>query len=123
MISVLTNISALERKNEIGIFKVLGAGKRDVARIFNSETFITGAFSGIIGVGTAKLLSLPVNLQFPRAIIPVINQIQNGGRVYAHESSNFNRPKIKFGKYICDSVCRRFYALSAEEVVKTIYTG
>ncbi len=56
MIGVITYISVLERRKEIGILRALGASKRNVAHVFNAETFITGAFAGILGVGITLAL-------------------------------------------------------------------
>ncbi len=61
MIGIITNISVLERTKEIGVLRALGASKRNVANVFNAETFIIGCFSGIIGVGISLLLTIPIN--------------------------------------------------------------
>ena len=52
----------LERTKEIGILRSLGASKRDVKNIFNAETFIIGLASGMIGIGIALLLTIPINM-------------------------------------------------------------
>jgi hypothetical protein len=62
MISIITYISVLERTKEIGILRALGARKKDITRVFNAETFIIGAVSGIIGVLTAWGLTFPANM-------------------------------------------------------------
>jgi hypothetical protein len=62
MISIITYISVLERTKEIGILRALGASKRDVARIFNAETFIEGLLSGLLGVGVTLALNVPICL-------------------------------------------------------------
>jgi ABC-type antimicrobial peptide transport system permease subunit len=59
MIGVITYISVLERRKEIGILRAIGASKRNVAQVFNAETIITGALSGIIGIAIATAL-MPV---------------------------------------------------------------
>ena len=61
MIGIITYISVLERTKEIGILRALGARKKDITRVFNSETFIIGITSGLIGIGIAVLLTIPVN--------------------------------------------------------------
>ncbi|MBR6231178.1 MAG: FtsX-like permease family protein, partial [Lachnospiraceae bacterium] len=61
MIGVITYISVLERKKEIGILRALGASKGNVAQVFNAETFITGLLAGLLGVIASMLLLLPVN--------------------------------------------------------------
>ncbi len=61
MIGVITYISVLERRKEIGILRSIGASKRNIASVFNAETFIIGALAGILGVGVTLLLILPAN--------------------------------------------------------------
>ena len=61
MIGIIMYISVLERTKEIGILRSLGARKKDIARVFNSETFIIGVSSGFIGILVAWLLLFPVN--------------------------------------------------------------
>lgn len=62
MIGVTTYVSVIERTKEIGILRSLGARKRDVARLFNAETIIIGAIAGLLGVITAYLFTIPINL-------------------------------------------------------------
>jgi len=61
MIGVITYISVLERKKEIGILRAIGASKRNVSNVFNAETFIIGTLAGLLGVGITLLLILPAN--------------------------------------------------------------
>lgn len=61
MIAVITLISVLERRKEIGILRAIGASKANVSSIFNAETFIIGLLSGLIGVGSSYLLIIPIN--------------------------------------------------------------
>ena len=61
MIGILTYTSVLERTKEIGILKALGARKRDITRVFDAETFILGAFSGVLGIFIAYLLTFPIS--------------------------------------------------------------
>jgi len=61
MIGIITYISVLERTREIGILRALGASKRNVSGVFNAETFIVGALSGILGVVITNLLLIPAN--------------------------------------------------------------
>ena len=61
MIGVITHISVLERRKEIGILRAIGASKRNVGQIFNAETFITGLLAGLMGIGIALLLLIPTN--------------------------------------------------------------
>lgn len=62
MIGIITYISVLERTREIGILRAIGASKRNIAQIFNSETFIVGLCAGLLGVGIALLLLIPINM-------------------------------------------------------------
>lgn len=70
MIAIITYISVLERTKEIGILRAIGASKRDVTRVFNAETLIEGAVSGILGIVVTLILILPIN-----AVIEAITEI------------------------------------------------
>ena len=61
MIGVITYISVLERKKEIGILRAMGASKHNVSQVFNAETIIIGSLAGIIGVGLTLILLIPIN--------------------------------------------------------------
>lgn len=61
MIGIITYISVLERKKEIGILRAIGASKGDISRVFNAETIIEGLVAGLIGVGFVALVCIPVN--------------------------------------------------------------
>ena len=61
MIGIITYISVLERTKEIGILRAIGASKKDISRVFNAETFITGLVSGLLGIGITCLLTIPIN--------------------------------------------------------------
>ena len=75
MIGVITYISVLERKKEIGILRAMGASKHNISQVFNAETIIIGAFAGIIGIGITLLLLIPIN--------EIIALISNGVNVTA----------------------------------------
>ena len=62
MIGVITYISVLERKKEIGILRAIGASKRNISQVFNAETFIIGLCAGLIGIGLSLLLLIPGNM-------------------------------------------------------------
>ena len=62
MIGVITYISVLERRKEIGILRAIGSSKHNVSEVFNAETFIIGMCSGVIGVGLCLLLLIPGNM-------------------------------------------------------------
>ena len=61
MIGVITYISVLERKKEIGILRAIGASKRNVSQVFNAETFIIGFCAGLMGIVITLLLLIPGN--------------------------------------------------------------
>ena len=64
MISIVVYISVLERINEIGILRAVGARKRDILNIFVAESFIIGVLSAGIGLvftlGISKLINIAV---------------------------------------------------------------
>ena len=62
MIAIITYVSVVERIKEIGVIRSLGGRKRDVSNLFNAETFIIGASSGLVGIGITYAISLIVNL-------------------------------------------------------------
>lgn len=62
MIGIITFISVLERRKEIGILRSIGASKADIRRVFNAETLIVGALAGLLGVGVSVLVTIPANM-------------------------------------------------------------
>ena len=62
MIGIITYISVLERKKEIGILRSIGASKKDISHVFNAETLIVGLVAGLIGVGITSLICIPANI-------------------------------------------------------------
>jgi ABC-type antimicrobial peptide transport system permease subunit len=62
MIGVITYISVLERRKEIGILRAIGARKGDIGNVFNAETLIVGFIAGAMGILITLLLSIPANL-------------------------------------------------------------
>ncbi len=61
MIGVITYISVLERRKEIGILRAIGASKHNISTVFNAETFIIGALAGVIGIGISEVVILIAN--------------------------------------------------------------
>ena len=61
MIGIITYISVLERKKEIGILRAMGASKGNIANVFNAETFIEGLIAGVLAIAVVMLVSFPVN--------------------------------------------------------------
>ncbi len=72
MIGIITDSSVIERTREIGILRALGARKRDICRVFNAETFITGVFAGLIGIVLSALATIPAN-----AILYKLTELEN----------------------------------------------
>ena len=72
MIGVITLISVQERTKEIGILRAIGASKANVSSMFNAETVLIGAASGVIGVVVTYLLCFPIN-----AVIHALTGIPN----------------------------------------------
>jgi len=62
MIGVITYISVLERKKEIGILRAIGASKSNIRQVFNAETLIIGFVAGLLGVSLTLLLSAIANV-------------------------------------------------------------
>ncbi len=61
MIGVLTYASVIERTKEIGVLRSIGARKKDISRVFNSETLIIGFSAGVIGVAISYLFCPIIN--------------------------------------------------------------
>ncbi|WP_270237967.1 ABC transporter ATP-binding protein/permease [Lactobacillus delbrueckii] len=61
MILVVLNISVVERTQEIGVMKALGARRKDIRRIFSSEACLLGLASGIVGIALTWLLAQGIN--------------------------------------------------------------
>jgi putative ABC transport system permease protein len=61
MIAIIIYVSVIERIKEIGVIRSLGGRKKDVSHLFNAESVIIGASSGLIGVGITYALAAIVN--------------------------------------------------------------
>ena len=72
MIGIITYISVNNRTKEIGILRSIGASKKEVAMIFLSEVFITGASSGVIGIFISNILLFLGNIILRN--LDIINQ-------------------------------------------------
>lgn len=51
----------MESTKEISILCAIGASKRNISQVFNTETFIIGFCSGLIGIGLTLLMLIPGN--------------------------------------------------------------
>jgi hypothetical protein len=55
MIGVITYISVLERKKEIGILRAIGASKGNIRSVFNAETLLVGFVAGVLGIAVTLI--------------------------------------------------------------------
>ena len=62
MMGIITYISVLERRKEIGILRAIGARKKDISRVFNAEAIIEGLSAGILGILITLIISIVVNI-------------------------------------------------------------
>ena len=62
MIGVITFISVLERRKEIGILRAIGASKQNIRLVFNAEALIIGFTAGIMGVLVTAIVSFTANI-------------------------------------------------------------
>lgn len=62
MIAIIIYTSVLERRKEIGVLRSLGARKKDISRVFISESAFIGLVAGVLGVIIAAVLFMPINL-------------------------------------------------------------
>lgn len=61
MIGIITYTSVIERTKEIGVLRSIGARKKDISRIFNSETILVGFFAGLLGIFVSWVLTFPIS--------------------------------------------------------------
>lgn len=61
MILVVLYISVVERTREIGVLKAIGARRKDIKRIFVSEAFLLGLFSGLVAILTSSVVAVVAN--------------------------------------------------------------
>lgn len=61
MIGIITYSSVVERTKEIGVLRSIGARKKDISRIFNSETILVGLFAGLLGIFISWVLTFPIS--------------------------------------------------------------
>ena len=62
MIGVITYISVLERKKEIGILRAIGASKKNIRQVFNAETLIVGFVAGVLGIALTLVIAEIANV-------------------------------------------------------------
>ena len=82
MIAIITYISVLERKKEIGILRAMGASKLNIASIFNAEAFIEGLVAGVFAIAVVLAASVPVNAHILETRnVPNIMQLSAGNAI------------------------------------------
>ncbi len=74
MIAIITYVSVMERIKEIGVIRSLGGRKKDVAHLFNAETFIIGLSAGVFGILVTYLMQFILNFVI-HALFPAITVI------------------------------------------------
>ncbi len=62
MIIIVMYISVLERTQEIGILRSIGARKKDILKMFITEASMLGLIGGILGVGISYLIAIITNI-------------------------------------------------------------
>lgn len=62
MIGIITYVSVIERTKEIGVLRAVGARKKDVVRLFVTETGMIGAIAGAMGLVVTFMAEIPLNL-------------------------------------------------------------
>ena len=68
MIFVVLYMSVTERTREIGVLKSIGARRKDIKRIFTSESFLIGVLSGLIGIIFSFILAGIIYLVLKSAV-------------------------------------------------------
>ncbi|MHB8128901.1 MAG: ABC transporter ATP-binding protein/permease [Mobilitalea sp.] len=61
MIKIVLHTNVVERTREIGIMTAIGAGSKDIKRIFVAEAAILGALAGIVGILLGEGLGIILN--------------------------------------------------------------
>lgn len=61
MIGIITYVSVLERTKEIGVLRAVGARKKDVVRLFVTETGMIGLMAGALGLVMTFIAEIPLN--------------------------------------------------------------
>lgn len=61
MIGIITYVSVIERTKEIGVLRAVGARKKDVVRLFVTETGMIGAIAGAMGLVATFIAKFPLN--------------------------------------------------------------
>ncbi|MDE6583064.1 MAG: FtsX-like permease family protein, partial [Clostridia bacterium] len=68
MILVVLYMSVSERTKEIGVLKSIGARRKDIRRIFTSESFLIGLLSGVVGIIFNLIITLVITILLTNTI-------------------------------------------------------
>lgn len=83
MIIVTMYMSVSERTKEIGILRALGERKKDIRRLFTSESIFIGLFSAVLALILAYGASAALNQALFRLVKANIVQISGGNVIFA----------------------------------------
>ncbi len=61
MIGVVMSMSVLERRREIGVFRAVGARRRDISRLFLLEALAIGLLGAAVGIGAGAGIGFIIN--------------------------------------------------------------
>ena len=92
MTATTNYISVMERTNEIGILRSVGARKIDIGVIFCTEAIIIGILSGIIGIGLFYLSRNPVNKFIKQIFVDYLD--------YSPDASTYNMIQFSYTLFI-----------------------
>ncbi len=80
MTGIITYASVIERTKEIGILRAIGARKKDVGTLFQSESALVGVFAGLFGCLVAFVIEWPlngiINSMYPEYNVGMIANLQ-----------------------------------------------
>ena len=82
MVATINYISVIERTNEIGILRSVGARKIDIGIVFCTEAIIIGFLSGFIGVALFFLARAPINTFIQQIMIDYLD--------YTNDAKNYS---------------------------------
>lgn len=83
MIIVTMYMSVAERTKEIGILRALGESKKDIRRLFTSESLFIGFLAAVLGTAMAYLIGAGLNSMLYQIAKYNLIQIQAGDVIFA----------------------------------------
>ena len=73
MISIITNITIIERTKEIGILRSIGFSKMNIKHIFNTEAILLGFVIGLVSINISKYVIKIVNNMLNKKFDIILN--------------------------------------------------